>query len=86
MLGLCGAAVGCLAGGVGSWLLEHFGFSLGVQMQAIASYLGNGLSPRFSPGRALLIGAIASGVPLLASLLPILMLRRKTVREALGYV
>ncbi len=86
LLGLCGGATGALAGGAATWLLERFGFTLSVQMEGIASYLGNGIAPRFFPGRSVLIGAFAAIVPLLASFLPILSLRRITIREALGYV
>jgi putative ABC transport system permease protein len=86
ILGLCGAAAGALIGGAASFLLEHLGFTLQVELEAIASYMQNGMRPRFSPGRAAIIGLVASCVPLLASLLPIATLRRITVREALGYV
>jgi ABC-type lipoprotein release transport system permease subunit len=85
-LGLCGAAAGALIGGAASFLLERFGFSLQVELEAIARYMGNGVSPRLFPVRTAVIAVIASCVPLLASLLPIATLRRITVREALGYV
>lgn len=84
ILGLRGALAGVLVGGAASLLLERFGFSLRVELEAIASYMENGLAPRFYPARAACIGAIASLVPVLASLLPIFTLRRLTVREALG--
>jgi putative ABC transport system permease protein len=86
ILGLCGAAAGAILGGTVSFILERAGFSLRVELQSIASSLGNGLAPRFFPGHAAAIAAMASLVPVLASLLPISAIRRLTVREALGAV
>lgn len=85
-LGLLGAAAGAVVGGAVSFLLEHGGVMLRVHVESVASYMGEGLTPRFSAGRVAAIAAIASAVPVLASLLPILSVRRLTVREALGSV
>jgi putative ABC transport system permease protein len=85
-LGLLGATAGAVMGGAVSFALEHGGFMLRVNVEAVASYMGGGLSPRFSPGRVAAIAGAASVVPLLASLLPIFTMRRITVREGLGSV
>ena len=86
LLGLAGAAAGALVGGAASAVFERAGFALGAELESVASYMANGITARFFPGRIALIAVAASLVPVLSSLLPISTLRRLTVREALGSV
>ena len=83
-LGLLGAAIGLALGGTVAAVLERTGFALPMKLESVASYLANGLRPRFSAARAGLIAGAAALVPVLACLLPITAIRRITVREALG--